>query len=152
MKILDGKQITDMMANRILETANRLKVVPSIARAVLIKHVWSKKLAIEAFERNNNYIQENFGFTLEEADDRVLKFLDSKKVTCPVCYDEVDAKDSIVIEECGHHACIECMKDQCMTKLNMGSEVVHTTCVSCKLNVPPEIFEKVLDDEQFKKF
>ena len=66
-----------MMDNRILETANRLKVVPNIARAVLIKHVWSKKLAIEAFERNDNYIQEHFGFTLEEADERVLKFLDA---------------------------------------------------------------------------
>ena len=101
-----------------MELSNRIKIAPEIARAILIKHVWSKQLAIEAFERNPNYIKDNFDINLEEADDRVLKFLDTSKVTCPVCYEEVDHKDAIIIQECGHHACLECMKEQCLTKLD----------------------------------
>ena len=145
VKIMEGNEIINMMENRIFQTANRLKVVPNIARAVLIKNVWSKKLSLEAFDRDPDYIKNTFGFTVEEADERNLQFIESSKVTCPVCYEEVDVNDSIIIEECGHFACIDCMRDQCMTKLDSGSEVVNTFCVSCTLNIPPEVFEKVLD-------
>ena len=152
VKIMEGNEIINMMENRIFQTANRLKVVPNIARAVLIKNVWSKKLSLEAFDRDPDYIKNTFGFTVEEADERNLQFMESSKVTCPVCYEEVDVNDSIIIEECGHFACIDCMRNQCMTKLDSGSEVVNTFCVSCTLNIPPEVFEKVLDAKQFKKF
>ena len=111
VKIMEGNEIINMMENRIFQTANRLKVVPNIARAVLIKNVWSKKLSLEAFDRDPDYIKNTFGFTVEEADERNLQFMESSKVTCPVCYEEVDVNDSIIIEECGHFACIDCMRD-----------------------------------------
>ena len=111
VKIMEGNEIINMMENRIFQTANRLKVVPNIARAVLIKNVWSKKLSLEAFDRDPDYIKNTFGFTVEEADERNLQFMESSKVTCPACYAEVDVNDSIIIEECGHFACIDCMRD-----------------------------------------
>ena len=98
------------MESRIFATANELGIPKNIARAILIKNVWNKKLSIEAFKRNKDYIEYHFGFTLNEVDERNLKFIEAKKVTCPVCYEEVPVSDTILIEDCGHHACKECMQ------------------------------------------
>ena len=73
-----------------MHAARHLKMVPNIARAMLIKNVWQLKLCQEGLERDPNYIANEFGFTLTESDERQLKFIEQDKVTCPVCYEEVE--------------------------------------------------------------
>ena len=49
MKILEPQHIIGLMESRIFATANELGIPKNIARAILIKNVWNKKLSIEAF-------------------------------------------------------------------------------------------------------
>jgi hypothetical protein len=75
--------------------------------------------------------------------DTVNKKDKPKEPTCPICFFEVESKDFITIEECGHGACSECYQGYLDDKIRSGPECVGATCPEdgCGVCVPLSIWK-----------
>ena len=75
-------------------------------------------------------------------------------IECPVCCEEVEPKDFMCIEECGHGLCRECYQAYLESKLAEGVECVKATCSDeeCMLILPDAIWKSLLPEKQYKRY
>ena len=111
-----------------------------LARALLLTNGWTRKEVIEAMASDPEYVKKTFKFDPEEAKATVAGNSQESVFDCGVCYDEIENKDLIQIDECGHRACRECFGDYCKSKVAAGSDAVYSFCVECKFPIPEKIF------------
>ena len=117
-KILTAKNIDELILQRTLQVAEDIGVSYDMARALLIKNQWNRKNVVEATSNDPDYMKTNFKFDPDvpaPPNERT-----DGKFDCAVCYDEYEDKDRVQIEECGHTACNECIKDFVNAKLQDG--------------------------------
>ena len=79
--------------------------------------------------------------------------MDEYNPYCEICFEEdiPFAK----IEDCGHRMCEVCYKDHLIANLNIDAE--KTPCpfkekYECCYLVPPSLFQKLLNEESYKKY
>ena len=65
---------------------------------------------------------------IDEGKQNVEKNKAEDEFSCEVCYDDVEVKDMVQMEDCGHRLCSECFREYLESKVAAGPDVVFATC------------------------
>ena len=91
---------------------------------------------------------------IDEGKQNVQKNKAEDQFTCEVCYDDIEVKDMVQMEDCGHRLCSECFQAYLESKVAAGPDVVFATCPDqkCKMIVPTRLFKLLLDEAKMDLF
>ena len=97
----------------IKEITEGFDLTDTVARALLLKHLWNKEQLCNRYFEDDDYPRRLFNF------DRFA----SKKAPkipffCDVCYDEKGAV--MGMSECGHYLCKDCYSDYLNSQFQQG--------------------------------
>ena len=85
-----------------------------LASALLMKNGWRSQAAIDALLRQDiNYIQNEFGFTLEEGAQNFKESKEEAEFTCGCCFCPAEPEETVQMPDCGHRLCDECFSGYC---------------------------------------
>jgi len=72
---------------------------------------------------------------------------------CEICFDERNGSEFHYLDECRHFFCNDCFKAHCELHVE-GGTVLNLLCPNhdCKMMIPPEILQDVLDPEKLEKW
>ena len=148
--MIESIRIRQIQYERVDELVEEMGVSQDLAFAMLVKNGWNIEWTKEAFGNDLDYVQKTFKFEVGQCSDMKK----GEPFLCPVCYDEYEQKDVIVLEYCGHGLCTECYKHHLLAKISLGPECVHSICpdMKCNMIIPPRVFKSILTTKQYAQY
>lgn len=59
--------------------------------------------------------------------------VESPGIVCPICYEQIADEDLVILSECGHTVCVDCVKKWIETSCTeSGSTIVRCPCDKCE--------------------
>jgi ariadne-1 len=165
--MMDAKELTPMMMERISEIAEVLGIPIAAAGPLLRNHKWSKERLIEEFCANATRTKENAGVlarctscdgSVQTTTTNTTKSTNNYEYhTCGICFDDELTQDEMLAMPCGHEFCLDCWKGYISSKVSDGPSCILAVCPEEKCNevmTEEEVSKAIVDplDETRKRY
>lgn len=142
IQMMDSKELTPMMMERISEIAEVLGIPIAAAGPLLRNHKWSKERLIEAFCSDISKTKELAGVTarceesvtLDGTTNNTTSSQSSTHHICGICFDDELTHDDMLIMPCGHEFCLDCWRGYITSKVSDGPSCILAGCPQDKCN------------------
>lgn len=160
--MMDAKELTPMMMERISEIAEVLGIPIAAAGPLLRNHKWSKERLIEEFCANAVKTKQNAGVlarcaccdgttatraitsTTSSTTTTATTSINNEYHTCGICFDDELTQDEMLAMPCGHEFCLDCWRGYIASKVSDGPSCVLAVC-------PEEKCHEVMTEEEVSK-
>jgi len=154
-KVMGKSEIQNEQERMVMEVAERLTLKIAEATVALRHFGWDKSALYRSWREDPQEARKQAGMMVAEVSPE-LELGDqdpNKMVLCPICYDDVKAKDTFSLA-CKHAVCNECWGRYLEDKVKTGKACVMALCMyhKCRCRVPKEVFHKFLSAESVEKY
>lgn len=147
--VLDETELKNRKDKLVNDLAETLAISPLKSSMLMRANKWNQERIVTEYFEDSQKLLKNGG----------LQFLEKKceskdeEIECRICDDDFPLEETLAIG-CGHRFCEDCWKDYLEERTNRGVSNVLSPCPSykCPAVVPDTLFEKVLDEEDYKKY
>jgi len=151
-QVLEMNEIVGESKKLIKEVTDVLSLPSQVAAVALLRHFgWNKEKLIERYMENPEAVCKEAGMSTLKLDSPVIN--PKEKVTCPVCYEDLEAKDTFALG-CGHRYCLPCWKVYLEMKIKEGAECTVTRCMrpKCKDIVHEEAVKRMVSPDAYAHY
>ena len=152
-QIVEADKVLDLIKDKTELIAEKSGLSYSISYSVLLKNSWDTEAALKNL-KDEDYLSKTFNFDVKAGKVRAALAMQDQEFDCECCYCPCEVlTEQIMMADCGHRLCTDCFPMYAQEKV-LGADGVYATCPDqkCGLILPPDIWKKVLDEDQYKKY